>query len=105
GTRATRRSPGAVSLATPTFMAPPDSAHHTAANGMARGTRWDSGDRIPPRRPLLWQTPRCEWGLAGPPEPDDDHRSLVLADDLGIVRDRPVPADVIAGANVHDVIA
>src|SRR3954452_15856115 len=40
GTRATRRSPGAVSLATPTFMAPPvHGVRDRGALGRAAGTR------------------------------------------------------------------
>ena len=36
---------------------------------------------------------------------DDEHRRLVVADDLAVVRDRAVPPDVVAGADLDDVVA
>src|ERR1700741_5211776 len=59
GTRATRRSPGAVSLATPTFMAPPV---HGLGEPRPTGSRGTPGsrDRITPARPPLRPDPGCD---------------------------------------------
>ena len=36
---------------------------------------------------------------------DDQEVPLLVADDLGVVRDRAVPADVVAGTDLDDVVA
>src|SRR5213593_3548014 len=38
-------------------------------------------------------------------DPDDQHRCLLVADDLGLVWDRPIPAEIVAGTELDLVIA
>src|SRR3954451_12046635 len=105
GTRATRRSPGAVSLATPTFM----------GTTLTWGFVTSRGGTHPPGRLGHAKDTACPQPVAAASRAQglrsgsrlhrhDQDVALFVADDLGVVGDRPVPANVITGTDIDHVV-
>src|SRR3954447_12585587 len=100
GTRATRRSPGAVSLATPTFMGTTLTWGFVTSRGGTHppghlGHAKDTACLRPVAAASCGQELRSRSRL----HRDDHDVALFVADDLGVVRDRAVPPDVIPGTD------
>src|SRR6478672_259666 len=109
GTRATRRSPGAVSLATPTFMGT-TLTEVAGAAGRGAGPRWTRGVACKDSAGVGREhgTAGCGSGsklLGALAQGDDEEMTLLVADDLGVVRDGAIPADVVARTEFDDMVA